>query len=298
MTNKERFKEIFISQVTRPGAADLLAWLGTTDFFEAPASTRFHGAYPGGLVEHSLNVYYALLGQYTIREYGGESVAVVALLHDVCKTGYYRRERDGKYSVKDQLPMGHGEKSVYLVMKFMDLTDEEALAIRWHMGAYDDAFRGGSRAQAEAQLAKGRKKRSDPLAEAARAAKITGKEFDSLGEYEYYIGTVAPKVARGEIVEWEAHPCFPLFPAGQYGALKLRPVQYTADFRLVYADGTVEIVEIKSKFVRRMQRDYALRRRVFLEQVARPAGWKFTEIITADSKEEIDRWTELTKGAK
>ena len=58
MTNKERFKEIFISQVTRPGAADLLAWLGTTDFFEAPASTRFHGAYPGGLVEHSLNVYY------------------------------------------------------------------------------------------------------------------------------------------------------------------------------------------------------------------------------------------------
>ena len=136
------------------------------------------------------------------------------------------------------------------------------------------------------------------LFEAARAAKITGKEFDSLGEYEYYIGTVAPKVARGEIVEWEAHPCFPLFPAGQYGALKLRPVRYTADFRLVYADGTVEIVEIKSKFVRRMQRDYALRRRVFLEQVARPAGWKFTEIITADSKEEIDRWTELTKGAK
>lgn len=131
MTNKERFKEIFISQVTRPGAADLLAWLGTTDFFEAPASTRFHGAYPGGLVEHSLNVYYALLGQSTIREYGGESIAVVALLHDVCKTGYYRRERDGKYSVKDQLPMGHGEKSVYLVMKFMDLTDEEALAIRW-----------------------------------------------------------------------------------------------------------------------------------------------------------------------
>lgn len=131
MTNKERFKEIFISQVTRPGAADLLAWLGTTDFFEAPASTRFHGAYPGGLVEHSLNVYYALLGQSTIREYGGESVAVVALLHDVCKTGYYRRERDGKYSVKDRLPMGHVEKSVYLVMKFMDLTDEEALAIRW-----------------------------------------------------------------------------------------------------------------------------------------------------------------------
>ena len=133
------------------------------------------------------------------------------------------------------------------------------------------------------------------LFEAARAAKITGKEFDSLGEYEYYIGTVAPKVARGEIVEWEAHPCFPLFPAGQYGALKLRPVRYTADFRLVYADGTVEIVEIKSKFVRRMQRDYPVRRRVFLELIARPAGWKFTEIITADSKEEIKRWRELAE---
>lgn len=162
MTNKERFKEIFISQVTRPGAADLLAWLGTTDFFEAPASTRFHGAYPGGLVEHSLNVYYALLGQSTIREYGGESVAVVALLHDVCKTGYYRRERDGKYSVKDRLPMGHGEKSVYLVMKFMDLTDEEALAIRWHMGAYDDAFR---RATGR------RRKRSSPREEKSGATR-------------------------------------------------------------------------------------------------------------------------------
>lgn len=145
MTNKERFKEIFISQVTRPGAADLLAWLGTTDFFEAPASTRFHGAYPGGLVEHSLNVYYALLGQSTIREYGGESVAIVALLHDVCKANYYAGEYPD-YTVKDQMPMGHGEKSVYLVMKHMELTDDEALAIRWHMGAYDDAFRGGSRA--------------------------------------------------------------------------------------------------------------------------------------------------------
>ena len=75
----------------------------------------------------------------------------------------------------------------------------------------------------------------------------------------------------------------------------MRPVRYTADFRLVYADGVVEIVEIKSKFVRRMQRDYAVRRRVFLELVARPAGWKFTEIITADSAEEVKRWRELAR---
>lgn len=151
MTNRERFEELFLSQVARPGAAELLAWLEATDFFKAPASTRFHGAYPGGLVKHSLNVYYALIGNFTIRECSGESVAIVALLHDICKVGYYRQEQDGTYSVKDRLPMGHGEKSVYLVMKHMDLTDEEALAIRWHMGAYDDAFRGGSRALGAAQ---------------------------------------------------------------------------------------------------------------------------------------------------
>lgn len=157
------------------------------------------------------------------------------------------------------------------------------------------------RAQAEQQIVKGRKKRNDmvdALADAVKAAAAAGRDFDSRGEYEYYIGTIAPKVARGEIVEWEAHPRFPLFPAGEYGGVKLRPVQYTADFRLKYADGTVEIVEVKSKFVRRMQRDYPVRRRVFLELVARPAGWKFTEIITADSKEEVKRWRELAKGGK
>lgn len=77
--------------------------------------------------------------------------------------------------------------------------------------------------------------------------------------------------------------------------MKLRPIRYTADFRLTYADGTVEIVEIKSKFVRRMQRDYPVRRRVFLEQIARPAGWKFTEIITAEDKDDLKRWRELAK---
>lgn len=154
------------------------------------------------------------------------------------------------------------------------------------------------RAQAERQIVRGVKKGADTLREAAREAKATGRDFDSRGEYEFYISTIAPKVERGEITEWEAHPVFPLFPAGQYGALKLRPVRYTADFRLVYEDGTVEIVEVKSKFVRRMQRDYAVRRRIFLEQVARPAGWKFTEIITTDSAEEVKRWRELEKEGK
>ena len=102
--------------------------------------------YPGGLVKHSLNVYYALLGNFNLRGlYSPQTQAIVALLHDVCKANYYAGEYPD-YTVKDQMPMGHGEKSVYLVMKHMELTDDEALAIRWHMGAYDDAFRGGSRA--------------------------------------------------------------------------------------------------------------------------------------------------------
>ena len=132
------------------------------------------------------------------------------------------------------------------------------------------------RAQAEAQLAGRGKKRGDTVTVAARAAAMSGLKFDSRGEYEYYVGTVVPKIGRGEIVKWEAHPCFLLFPAGEYNGVKLRSVQYTADFRL-------------------MQRDYPVRRRVFLELIARPAGWKFTEIITADSKEEIKRWRELAE---
>ena len=150
MTNKERFIDLFLDLVIRPGAEDLLAWLGTTDFFEAPASTRFHGAYQGGLVEHSLNVYDQLLFDHSALKYGGQTLAVCALLHDVCKANYYHRDSDG-WTVRDTLPMGHGEKSVYLIQKRMDLTDEEALAIRWHMGAYDEAYRGGSRALGEAQ---------------------------------------------------------------------------------------------------------------------------------------------------
>ena len=134
MTNKERFKDLFVNLVQRPGAEDLLVWLGTTDFFEAPASTRFHCAFPGGLVEHSLNVYDQLLFDHSVLKYDGQTLAVCALLHDVCKANYY-----------------HGEKSVYLIQKYVDLTDEEALAIRWHMGAYDEAYRGGSRALGEAQ---------------------------------------------------------------------------------------------------------------------------------------------------
>lgn len=96
------------------------------------------------------------------------------------------------------------------------------------------------RAQAEQQLAARKRRAADPLAEAVKQAKAAGRNFDSRGEYEFYTGTVLPKMARGEIVECEQHPAFPLFPAGEYGTMKLRPIRYTADFRLKYADGTVE----------------------------------------------------------
>lgn len=171
MEHVERFKEIYRELVTRPGAADLLKWLEEeTDFFTAPASTKYHGAYEGGLVEHSLNAYDWLT---ELEETGrldeiadsanmsgaemDETAAICALLHDVCKANYYAAGTSRKqnaagqwetvpsYTVKDLFPFGHGEKSVLLIERFMRLTAEEALAIRWHMGAYDEAARGGSR---------------------------------------------------------------------------------------------------------------------------------------------------------
>jgi hypothetical protein len=150
------------------------------------------------------------------------------------------------------------------------------------------------RAQVERKMAQAEREKTAKGEALARPC-AHGKQFDSRGEYEYYMGTVLPKMAAGEVVSCEQHPAFPLFPAGEYDGLKLRPVRYTADFRLEHSDGTVEIVEVKSKFVRRMQRDYPVRRRVFLELVARPAGWKFTEIITTDTKEEIKRWRQLVE---
>lgn len=143
MTNEERFKAIYQTQINRPGASELLAWLESTDFFTAPASTKYHGARPGGLVDHSLNVFYEMSSQVHIA--GAESRTICALLHDVCKANYYEPLDGGGYRVNDQFPFGHGEKSVLLISRFMTLTDVEALAIRWHMGAYDDAARGGSR---------------------------------------------------------------------------------------------------------------------------------------------------------
>ena len=133
----ECFKELFQTQINRPGADKLLEWLESTDFFTAPASTKYHGVYEGALVEHSLNTYYELLNGPVAWRYSAESRAITGLLHDVCKANFYTKTETG-WAVNDRLPMGHGEKSVYLIMKHMELTDDEALAIRWHMGGFDE----------------------------------------------------------------------------------------------------------------------------------------------------------------
>lgn len=141
--------------------------------------------------------------------------------------------------------------------------------------------------RAAALKAAGTMKTAETVRKKQRAA---GADFDSLGEYEYFVGTVRPKLKSGELLSCERQPAFVLFPPGEYNGEKLRAIRYTADFRLNYSDGSVEIVEVKSKFVKRMQRDYHIRRRIFIEQYARPNGWKFTEIITGDSREDIKAW--------
>ena len=154
---KEKFLEIFRRQVTRRGADKLLEWLESTDFFTAPASTRFHAAYEGGLVEHSLNVYEVMIAKHFDMEKDDlESFTIVSLLHDICKAGFYtvdyrnKKNENGEwekvpyYTIDDKFPYGHGEKSVFLIERFMRLKNEEAVAIRWHMGGFDDSAKAGS----------------------------------------------------------------------------------------------------------------------------------------------------------
>ena len=135
------------------------------------------------------------------------------------------------------------------------------------------------------------------LQRAAETSQSRAAGFDSKGEYEYYIGTVKPLLSSGKLKSCERQPVFKLFPAGEYMGIKLNAIRYTADFRLDFTDGSVEIVEIKSKFVKRQQRDYHIRKRLFIEQYARPNGWRFTEIITGDSREEIKAWRKGGKNA-
>ena len=155
MTAKERFIEIYKKNITREGADKLLEYLESpaSDFFTAPASARYHSSYEGGLCEHSLNVYDCLVSylksdrakQFGF-DYTDESIAIAALLHDLCKIGVYKKgfrnvkdergawQRVDTFEYDDKLPYGHGEKSVYIASGYMRLTRDEAFAIRYHMG--------------------------------------------------------------------------------------------------------------------------------------------------------------------
>ncbi len=155
----EKYKEQYIDllrSTKRDGIEELISWLtNRTDFFTAPASTKTHGAFEGGLLIHSLSVY-RILNNFSknIKDADPNAIIISALLHDLCKANFYikqirnvkipgerRWEEVEVYGIEDTLPLGHGEKSVYMAMKYIDLTDEEAMAIRWHMGGYDDAAR-------------------------------------------------------------------------------------------------------------------------------------------------------------
>lgn len=166
--NIERFESL-LSSVNRPGIDKLLDFIRHSDFYTAPASSRFHGDHEGGLLEHTLNVYDCLVDKKNsgvwaekLKEYSDESLILVALLHDLCKTYMYGSELKNKkvysetgtkkdsggrydwkqepvYVIDNKYPLGHGEKSVFFILQYVKLNMSEIAAIRWHMGAYCDA---------------------------------------------------------------------------------------------------------------------------------------------------------------
>lgn len=156
MDKKQEFLDILTKNVQRKGISEFIKWLESTDFFIAPASSKFHAAYPGGLAEHCLNVYYVLTERYFDKDADNiETFTICALLHDICKTGFYELskrnvkneqgvwEQVDYYTINDKFPYGHGDKSVFLIERHMKLKLEEAIAIRWHMGGFDDNAKAG-----------------------------------------------------------------------------------------------------------------------------------------------------------
>lgn len=171
MGYKERFIEVFKNNIRRDGSDQLLSYLERSDFFTAPASTRFHLSCEGGLCIHSLNVYDRLVHLLDNQadkercfpagvpdEEINETVAIAALLHDLCKIHFYqpgtrnvknpdtgRWETVPTYVIDERFPIGHGEKTTFIIQNYMKLKPEEAIAIRWHMGEFDNAVKGGDK---------------------------------------------------------------------------------------------------------------------------------------------------------
>ncbi len=161
--NRTDFLDIMRNTTKISKMSPIMTFLDDSDFWEAPASTKYHEAYEGGLVQHSLKVYehLSMLNYNNFLGFDDESIAKTALFHDLCKVNFYRKARKNKkmedgrwitveaYEVNDELPLGHGEKSLFLLVHHgVELTQEEALAIRWHMGAWDQSTRDFGASQA------------------------------------------------------------------------------------------------------------------------------------------------------
>lgn len=170
LQNKETYKALCREYIQRDGLEALLEYLDGTDFFTAPSSTSFHLNEDGGLCLHSMNVFrtamklYESVGHEALASGEGpfqgeiptESIAICALFHDLCKVKLYQKTEKWKkddegrwitypaYEVKDEFPLGHGEKSCLIVSWYMKLKRDELLAIRWHMGMFDMADYGTS----------------------------------------------------------------------------------------------------------------------------------------------------------
>jgi hypothetical protein len=162
MEKRGRFDGLLL-KTGRRGIENVLAELDKLGFYEAPASTRFHGSYPGGLLEHSLCVYDEAVvireAQLKLKPEVADglpldSIAIAALLHDVCKAEVYRQEEKRRKNAAGMwesyngygvdygaFPLGHGEKSVIQLLRWgLEMTDDEIMAIRWHMSGFDLAF--------------------------------------------------------------------------------------------------------------------------------------------------------------
>lgn len=143
------YRELLLS-TKRPGIKELVAWLDGTDFKYAPASTRYHSAHQGGLLEHSMNVYYEMIRMQDIIKLLNipqDTLVLTALLHDLCKVSYYKEDvrnvkkngtwvQEPYYTVDDYFPIGHGEKSIIIAQGFIKLNDVEVAMIRGHMGGF------------------------------------------------------------------------------------------------------------------------------------------------------------------
>lgn len=157
MTNAiKAFKKVVKENIQREGIDELMAWIEESGFYQEPASTKYHGAHEGGLLEHTLDVHNALLDELDVqlgegweKVYSNESVAIVALFHDLCKIGRYAIttkavktetgwvDEEIYIYADDKTEMGHAAQSIFYIQQHMQLTEVEAQAIYWHMGAYD-----------------------------------------------------------------------------------------------------------------------------------------------------------------